>query len=95
MLLMINTGLATPGGTSGRIVILNEVLYAAFATEMQLTNGVDLYASQGAATMQSTLAGNDTIDAAGGNDYVLGSTGNDSLKGGLGSDLIDGCRGIT
>jgi hypothetical protein len=74
VLLMINTGLAMPGGTSGRVVIWNMVLYEASATEMQLTNGVDLYANQGAATMQSTLAGNDTIDAAGGNDTLIGGS---------------------
>jgi Ca2+-binding RTX toxin-like protein len=57
VLLMINTGLATPEGTSGRDVILNKVMYASASAELQLTSGVDLYSMQGSASMQSTLAG--------------------------------------
>ena len=56
VLLMINTGLSTPEGTSGRDVIWNKFVYATSSTEMQLTNGVDLFATQGAASMQSAMA---------------------------------------
>ena len=56
VLLMINTGLNTPESTGGRSVILNKVMYATAATELQLTNGLDLYNTQGSASMQSTLA---------------------------------------
>jgi Ca2+-binding RTX toxin-like protein len=104
VLLMINVGLGTPEGTAGRDVIWNKVMYAAAATDLQLTNGVDLYSTQGAASMQSAMAGvtGDTatiesaLAATAGqaftSAFLMDSTSS-SYTGGAAAEKIDGGAG--
>lgn len=104
VLLMINTGLGTPEGTTGRDVIWNKVMYAASATDLQLTNGVDLYSTQGVTSMQSVMAGvtGDTatiesaLAATAGQTftsaYLMDATSS-SYTGGAAAEKIDGGAG--
>ena len=53
---IINAGLSTPEGTSGRDVIVNRVNYAMGVVEQQQSTGTDLYATIGDAAMKQTFA---------------------------------------
>lgn len=101
---IINAGLGSPEGTSGRDVIVNRVNYTMAVAEQQQTTGVDLYSAQGDTGMKqifSTITSDaSTVESAllttAGQTYtnqVTLTDANDKHSGATTADRIDGLMG--